>query len=204
VGEVTDVSATDGVKPEVEVEVDDVEESEVEESEVEESEVEASEVEASEGKAGEDATGEDATGERQDLLNGLSVDASRPEQPVLLSAAGEPIRTWQENYPYDRKVRRGEYERAKRILQIEMLKLQRWAKDTGARLIVVCEGRDAAGKGGSPSGSTRAARGSWPWTSRPSGRRGSGTSSVTWLICRLPGRSCSSTAPGTTGRAWSG
>ncbi|MFF3319979.1 polyphosphate kinase 2 [Streptomyces sp. NPDC003035] len=82
------------------------------------------------------------------MLNGLSVDASRPEQPVLLSAAGEPIRTWQENYPYDRKVRRGEYERAKRILQIEMLKLQRWAKETGARLIVVCEGRDAAGKGG--------------------------------------------------------
>ncbi|MEV4948941.1 polyphosphate kinase 2 [Streptomyces sp. NPDC053755] len=96
------------------------------------------------GTSGED----DEDRGREDLLRGLSVDDTRPEQPVLLSAAGDPIRTWQENYPYDRKVRRGEYERTKRILQIEMLKLQRWAKDTGARLVVVCEGRDAAGKGG--------------------------------------------------------
>lgn len=89
-------------------------------------------------------------GERraEDLLAGLSVDASRPEQPVVLDSAGEPIRTWRENYPYDRKIRRGEYERTKRILQIELLKLQRWVKDTGARLVVICEGRDAAGKGG--------------------------------------------------------
>ncbi|MFD3530710.1 polyphosphate kinase 2 [Streptomyces sp. NPDC058664] len=84
----------------------------------------------------------------QSLLDGLSVDTRRPEQPVLLSATGEPIRTWRENYPYTRKVRRAEYERQKRILQIELLKLQRWAKETGARLVVLCEGRDAAGKGG--------------------------------------------------------
>ncbi|RST09556.1 polyphosphate kinase 2 [Streptomyces sp. WAC05374] len=83
-----------------------------------------------------------------DLLAGLSVDTSRPEQPVVLDSAGEPIRTWRENYPYDRKIRRAEYERTKRILQIELLKLQRWVKETGARLVVVCEGRDAAGKGG--------------------------------------------------------
>lgn len=82
------------------------------------------------------------------LLEGLSVDASRPEQPVLLDGAGEPIRTWRENYPYDRKIRRAEYERAKRVLQIELLKLQRWVKETGARVVVICEGRDAAGKGG--------------------------------------------------------
>ncbi|MGW2305972.1 polyphosphate kinase 2 [Streptomyces sp. NPDC001809] len=87
-------------------------------------------------------------GDGRDLLRGLSVDDTNPEQPVLLSADGRPIRTWQENYPYDHKVRRNEYERAKRILQIELLKLQRWAKDTGARVVVVCEGRDAAGKGG--------------------------------------------------------
>ncbi|MBZ9593951.1 MULTISPECIES: polyphosphate kinase 2 [Streptomyces] len=84
----------------------------------------------------------------EDLLAGLSVDASRPEQPVLLDAHGAPIRTWKENYPYDRKIRRAEYERTKRILQIELLKLQHWAKETGARLVVICEGRDAAGKGG--------------------------------------------------------
>ncbi|WP_327114200.1 polyphosphate kinase 2 [Streptomyces sp. NBC_01341] len=82
------------------------------------------------------------------LLDGLTVDTSRPEQPVLLDDAGEPIKTWRENYPYDRRIRRREYERTKRILQIELLKLQRWTKDTGARVVVVCEGRDAAGKGG--------------------------------------------------------
>ncbi|MFD9006942.1 polyphosphate kinase 2 [Streptomyces sp. NPDC059582] len=82
------------------------------------------------------------------LLDGLTVDESSPEQPVLLDASGRSIATWRENYPYDRKVRRKDYERQKRVLQIEMLKLQRWARDTGARLIVVCEGRDAAGKGG--------------------------------------------------------
>ncbi|MFD9354623.1 polyphosphate kinase 2 [Streptomyces sp. NPDC060031] len=86
--------------------------------------------------------------EAEDLLAGLSVDDHRPEQPVLLDAAGAPIRTWQENYPYDRKMRRNEYERTKRILQIELLKLQHWVKETGSRLVVVCEGRDAAGKGG--------------------------------------------------------
>ncbi|MCX4808656.1 polyphosphate kinase 2 [Streptomyces sp. NBC_01214] len=84
----------------------------------------------------------------EDLLAGLSVDDRRPEQPVLLDADGYPIRTWRENYPYDRRVRRGEYERTKRVLQIELLKLQRWVKETGARLVVICEGRDAAGKGG--------------------------------------------------------
>ncbi len=86
--------------------------------------------------------------QHEQLLAGLKVDASRPEQPVLLDGAGLPIRTWRENHPYDRRIRRGEYERAKRILQIEMLKLQKWAKETGARIVVVCEGRDAAGKGG--------------------------------------------------------
>ncbi|OKK22081.1 polyphosphate kinase [Streptomyces sp. CB00455] len=82
------------------------------------------------------------------LLDGLSVDTSRPEQPVLLDGAGDPIQTWRDNYPYDVKIGRRAYEREKRILQIEMLKLQRWVKASGARVVVVCEGRDAAGKGG--------------------------------------------------------
>ncbi|MFF8830876.1 polyphosphate kinase 2 [Streptomyces sp. NPDC015131] len=84
----------------------------------------------------------------KDLLAGFSVDDSRPERPILFDGDGRPIRTWQENYPYSRKVRRAEYERIKRTLQIELLKLQRWVKETDSRLIVICEGRDAAGKGG--------------------------------------------------------
>ncbi|MER5775361.1 polyphosphate kinase 2 [Streptomyces sp. NPDC002039] len=82
------------------------------------------------------------------LLRGLTVDATRPEQPVLLDGAGNPIETWRENYPYDHRIGRAEYERRKRVLQIEMLKLQRWVRESGRRLVVVCEGRDAAGKGG--------------------------------------------------------
>ncbi|KND42911.1 MULTISPECIES: polyphosphate kinase 2 [Streptomyces] len=82
------------------------------------------------------------------LLDGLTVDTSREERPVLLDGAGRPLKTWRENHPYGRKVGRQEYERRKRVLQIELLKLQRWVKDAGARVIVVCEGRDAAGKGG--------------------------------------------------------
>ena len=43
---------------------------------------------------------------------------------------------------------RAQYERVKRDLQIELLKMQSWAKDTGQRVVVLFEGRDAAGKGG--------------------------------------------------------
>lgn len=51
-------------------------------------------------------------------------------------------------YPYRQKLSRSAYETRKRLLQIELLKVQRWTKSTGARIMVVCEGRDAAGKGG--------------------------------------------------------
>jgi polyphosphate kinase 2 len=51
-------------------------------------------------------------------------------------------------YPYPSKLSRNAYDTRKRLLQIELLKVQRWAKETGQRIMVVCEGRDAAGKGG--------------------------------------------------------
>ncbi|MFG3102163.1 polyphosphate kinase 2 [Streptomyces sp. NPDC048182] len=92
-----------------------------------------------------EATGEPA-GEA--LLDGLHVDERRPERPVLRKADGSAVDTWRENHPYDRKVRRADYDRQKRILQIELLKMQRWVKETGQRVVVLCEGRDAAGKGG--------------------------------------------------------
>jgi polyphosphate kinase 2 len=43
---------------------------------------------------------------------------------------------------------REEYDREKRLLQIELLKLQKWIRAGGERLVVIFEGRDAAGKGG--------------------------------------------------------
>ena len=41
-----------------------------------------------------------------------------------------------------------EYEEQKHELQIELLKVQKWVRDTGQRVVVLFEGRDAAGKGG--------------------------------------------------------
>ncbi len=51
-------------------------------------------------------------------------------------------------YPYDERLKRKAYERELRLLQIELLKLQRWVRDTDQRIVIVFEGRDAAGKGG--------------------------------------------------------
>ncbi|MFN8194372.1 MAG: polyphosphate kinase 2 [Nocardioidaceae bacterium] len=56
---------------------------------------------------------------------------------------------WRDGYPYDVKVTRRDYEATKRDLQIELLKLQVWIKDTGQKVAILFEGRDAAGKGGS-------------------------------------------------------
>lgn len=52
------------------------------------------------------------------------------------------------NYPYSEKIKRDEYEELKRLLQIELLKLQRWVKENDERIVMLFEGRDAAGKGG--------------------------------------------------------
>lgn len=51
-------------------------------------------------------------------------------------------------YPYDEKMKTNEYERLKAELQIELLKMQKWVKETGQKIILLFEGRDAAGKGG--------------------------------------------------------
>ncbi len=51
-------------------------------------------------------------------------------------------------YPYKTKMQRKVYERHKRELQVELLKLQAWVQKTGKRIVILCEGRDAAGKGG--------------------------------------------------------
>lgn len=52
------------------------------------------------------------------------------------------------SYPYRTRLRRQEYERLKNELQIELLKVQNWVKNTGQRIVILFEGRDAAGKGG--------------------------------------------------------
>lgn len=52
----------------------------------------------------------------------------------------------QGGYPYLNRLRRKTYERQKYDLQRELLKLQRWVKETGARVVILFEGRDAAGE----------------------------------------------------------
>ncbi len=51
-------------------------------------------------------------------------------------------------YPYSDRMKRGADERPKAALQAELLKVQRWVKESGTRIVVLFEGRDAAGKGG--------------------------------------------------------
>ncbi len=51
-------------------------------------------------------------------------------------------------YPYSTKLGRKDYEAFKFELQIELLKLQNWVRDSGERVLILFEGRDAAGKGG--------------------------------------------------------
>lgn len=51
-------------------------------------------------------------------------------------------------YPYKNRLSRKSYEKQKYYLQVELLKLQAWIRTTGQRVVIVFEGRDAAGKGG--------------------------------------------------------
>lgn len=51
-------------------------------------------------------------------------------------------------FPYSKRMDRDEYEQIIEDLQVELVKVQSWAAETGARVAVVFEGRDAAGKGG--------------------------------------------------------
>ncbi|ORV88802.1 polyphosphate kinase 2 [Mycolicibacterium iranicum] len=80
--------------------------------------------------------------------HGFTIDDRDEDEPVLLDRDGNPVETWREGYPYKTKMRRSDYEREKRRLQIELLKLQKWSLRTGARHLILFEGRDAAGKGG--------------------------------------------------------
>jgi polyphosphate kinase len=68
--------------------------------------------------------------------------------PDLIDPGGNPVETWREDYPYDERLDRDAYEQDKYQLQIELLKFQNSAQDRGTKHVVLFEGRDAAGKGG--------------------------------------------------------
>ncbi|WP_144825287.1 polyphosphate kinase 2 [Micrococcus luteus] len=79
---------------------------------------------------------------------GYTVSDGHTNDPDLIDPQGRAVETWKEDYPYETRMTREEYELEKYRLQIELLKLQYWGEDTGQRHIIVFEGRDAAGKGG--------------------------------------------------------
>ncbi|SHH33724.1 polyphosphate kinase 2 [Geodermatophilus nigrescens] len=90
----------------------------------------------------------DLTKWRLNSLPDENSDEDWDDDRELFGPDGERVETWREGYPYTERMERREYEIEKRRLQIELLKLQGWVKDTGQRLVIVFEGRDAAGKGG--------------------------------------------------------
>ena len=80
---------------------------------------------------------------------GYTVRDDQGSDPDLITPDGSAVDTWREDYPYAERMTRDYYEVEKWLLQVELLKFQYWAKDNGSRHVLVFEGRDAAGKGGS-------------------------------------------------------
>lgn len=91
------------------------------------------------------------------ILKGASKDEAQVIREALLSPS-KPIpvnqddvlnENWREaDYPYKHLMLRKNYEQQKYQLQVELLKLQAWVKETGQKVVIIFEGRDAAGKGG--------------------------------------------------------
>ncbi|MEM7459110.1 MAG: polyphosphate kinase 2 [Pseudomonadota bacterium] len=84
--------------------------------------------------------------------DGIKAELASSLPPSIGQQRHDPdrIRELFENgeYPYKNKMRRKTYERHKAELQVELLKVQHWVKETGQKIVVLFEGRDAAGKGG--------------------------------------------------------
>lgn len=81
-----------------------------------------------------------------------NISAERESQelvePKVLKEMGKRKIFSDANYPYPEKMKSKEYEALKKDLQIEMVKMQNWVKETGQKVLILFEGRDAAGKGG--------------------------------------------------------
>jgi len=102
-------------------------------------------------------------GDKQDIVKTYLANFPHEEKKLLLrllkeEAAIKPSRLTRDNtlsdewqnggYPYKYLMSRKNYEFQKYNVQVELLKLQAWVKETGSRIIILFEGRDAAGKGG--------------------------------------------------------
>ena len=95
------------------------------------------------------------------IIDGTSTDDAEVLRNALLRQPFKAKKTgpapddtlasnWREGvYPYKHLMTRKNYEKEKYGLQVELLKLQSWIRNTGQKLVILFEGRDAAGKGGS-------------------------------------------------------
>jgi len=75
-------------------------------------------------------------------------DAPEAVRAAVREGRKRDILTDDDAFPYDRWMKKDDYEDRLAALQIEVMKLQHWVAETGARVVALFEGRDAAGKGG--------------------------------------------------------
>lgn len=102
-------------------------------------------------------------GDKREIVKNYLADFTQEEKSLILKTLKEELsnnpnklnrdnelnKNWQDGaYPYKYLLSRKSYEYQKFNLQVELLKLQKWVKQTGSRIILLFEGRDAAGKGG--------------------------------------------------------
>lgn len=83
------------------------------------------------------------------VLQTALLEKSSLDDNVGMESDGLLSADWRDGgYPYRFLMSRKSYEKQKYRLQVELLKLQAWVKKTGQRVVILFEGRDAAGKGG--------------------------------------------------------
>jgi polyphosphate kinase 2 len=96
-----------------------------------------------------DLLGADAPADATALMRVLLKEQQERSREMPADPDEELAPDWRNGgYPYRNLLSRRNYERQKYKLQVELLKLQAWVKDTGQKVVILFEGRDAAGKGG--------------------------------------------------------
>lgn len=95
---------------------------------------------AGDAKANPADSGEDKASRTATLNHELALKRHDPDYIRRAFETGE--------YPYQSRLAKAQYEKRKAELQVELLKVQKWVKDTNQRIVILFEGRDAAGKGG--------------------------------------------------------
>ncbi len=89
------------------------------------------------------------TGNKRVADTPAATKSKQTPQPIVPGRRNSPQNRFEQGkYPYSKKMSRREYEATKAKLQAELLKVQLWAQETGEKFVLLFEGRDAAGKGG--------------------------------------------------------